>query len=106
VVRVVDRQVTKGPGSRAAGLAMAYKLIQSAHDRWRGVNGVQLVARVGAEASFRKRVLVAPTSNAPTTSAPELSPRDVGSLRPPPPGSSTGGLRSLSRPVRQLLTRI
>jgi putative transposase len=26
--------VTKGPGSRAAGLAVAFKLIESAHHRW------------------------------------------------------------------------
>ena len=28
-------KVTKGPGSRAAGLAMAFKLIEAAQDRWR-----------------------------------------------------------------------
>ena len=28
-------KVTKGPGSRAAGLAMAFKLIEAAEDRWR-----------------------------------------------------------------------
>jgi transposase-like protein len=28
-------KVTKGPGSRAAGLAMAFKLIQATQDRWR-----------------------------------------------------------------------
>lgn len=32
-------KVTKGHGSRAAGLAMAFKLIESAQDRWRAVNG-------------------------------------------------------------------
>ena len=37
--------VTKGPGSRAAGLAMAFKLLQAARDRWRAVNGPHLVAR-------------------------------------------------------------
>ena len=31
-------KVTKGPGSRAAGLAMAYKLIESAQTRWRAIN--------------------------------------------------------------------
>jgi len=31
-------KVTKGPGSRAAGLAMAFKLNESAQDRWRCVN--------------------------------------------------------------------
>ena len=28
-------KVTKGPGSRAAGIAMAYKLIEAAQSRWR-----------------------------------------------------------------------
>jgi len=31
-------KITKGPGSRAAGLAMAFKLIEAAQDRWRAVN--------------------------------------------------------------------
>ena len=30
------QRVTKGPGSRAAGIAMAFKLIESAQSRWRG----------------------------------------------------------------------
>jgi len=32
------QRVTKGPGSRAAGVAMAFKLIESAQTRWRAVN--------------------------------------------------------------------
>mgnify|MGYP001757365722 CR=1 FL=1 len=32
------QRVTKGPGSRAAGIAMAFKLIESAQRRWRAVN--------------------------------------------------------------------
>jgi transposase-like protein len=51
-------KVTKGPGSRAAGLAMAYKLIESAQHRWRAVNGPHLVALVRAGAVFRKGVLI------------------------------------------------
>jgi len=51
-------KVTKGPGSRAAGLAMAYKLIESAQDRWRAVNGPHLVALVRAGARFEKGVIV------------------------------------------------
>ena len=51
-------KVTKGPGSRAAGLAMAFKLIESAQDRWRAVNGPHLVALVRAGATFRKGVLI------------------------------------------------
>src|SRR5258707_5066963 len=31
-------KVTKGPGSRTAGIAMTYKLIDAAHTRWRAVN--------------------------------------------------------------------
>jgi transposase-like protein len=45
-------RVTKGPGSRAAGLAMAFKLIESAQDRWRAVNAPHLVALVRAGARF------------------------------------------------------
>jgi transposase-like protein len=51
-------KVTKGPGSRAAGLAMAFKLIESAQARWRAVNGPHLVALVRAGAVFRNGVLV------------------------------------------------
>ncbi len=32
-------KVTEGPGSRGAGLAMAFKLLEAAQDRWRVVNG-------------------------------------------------------------------
>jgi transposase-like protein len=45
-------KVTKGPGSRAAGLAMAFKLIESAQKRWRAVNAPHLVALVRAGATF------------------------------------------------------
>lgn len=51
-------KVTKGPGSRAAGLAMAYKLLEAAETRWRAVNGPHLVALVRAGATFTKGVLV------------------------------------------------
>ena len=45
-------KVTKGPGSRAAGLAVAFKLIESAQDRWRAVNAPHLVALVRAGSTF------------------------------------------------------
>jgi transposase-like protein len=45
-------KVTKGPGSRAAGLAMAFKLIQAAQDRWRAGGAPELVALVRAGARF------------------------------------------------------
>jgi putative transposase len=51
-------RVTKGPGSKAAGLAMAFKLLEAAQDRWRSVNGPHLVALVRAGARFDKGVIV------------------------------------------------
>jgi putative transposase len=51
-------RVTKGPGSRAAGLAMAYKLLEAAQDRWRAVNAPHLVALVRAGARFDKGVII------------------------------------------------
>src|SRR5215212_6283892 len=51
-------RVTKGPGSKAAGLAMAFKLLEAAQDRWRAVNGPHLVALVRAGARFEQGVLV------------------------------------------------
>ena len=51
-------KVTRGPGSRAAGLAMAFKLIESAQDRWRAVNAPHLVALVRAGARFEAGKLV------------------------------------------------
>jgi transposase-like protein len=51
-------KITRGPGSRAAGLAMAFKLIEAAQDRWRAVNGPHLVALVRAGATFVNGKLV------------------------------------------------
>jgi putative transposase len=51
-------RVTKGPGSRAAGVAMAFKLIESAQTRWRMVNAPHLVALVRAGACFVNGKLV------------------------------------------------
>jgi transposase-like protein len=59
-------KVTKGPGSRAAGIAMAYKLIDAAQARWRAVNAPHLVALVRAGAVFHKgRLLERPTDITP-----------------------------------------
>jgi len=52
------QRVTKGPGSRAAGIAMAFKLIEAAQHRWRMVNAPHLVALVRAGATFEKGKLV------------------------------------------------
>ena len=51
-------KVTKGPGSRMAGLAMAFKLIEAAQGRWRAVNAPHLVPLVRAGATFCKGKLV------------------------------------------------
>jgi len=56
--RTPARRVTKGPGSRAAGIAMAFKLIESAQARWRAVNAPHLVTLVRAGATFEKGKLV------------------------------------------------
>ena len=47
------QRVTKGPGSRAAGIAMAFKLIEAAQARWRTVNAPHLVALVRAGVPFK-----------------------------------------------------
>ena len=51
-------RVTRGPGSKAAGLAMAFKLIEAAQDRWRAVNAPHLVALVRTGATFVNGQLV------------------------------------------------
>ena len=47
-------RVTKGPGSRAAGLAMAFKLMESTQGHWRTVNTPHLLALIRAGATFHK----------------------------------------------------
>ena len=51
-------KITRGPGSRAAGLAMAFKLIEAAQARWRAVNAPHLVTLVRAGATFENGKLV------------------------------------------------
>lgn len=63
-------KVTKGPGSRAAGIAMAFKLIQSAQTRWRTVNAPHLVALVRTGARFANGKLVErPDDHTPASAA-------------------------------------
>jgi putative transposase len=45
-------RVTKGAGSRKAGLALAFKLLLSAEQRWRRINAPHLVALVKAGVKF------------------------------------------------------
>ena len=71
-------KVTKGPGSRGAGIAMAYKLIDAAQARWRVVNAPHLVALVRAGATFHKgKLLERPTDITPDTS--NIEPETAGS---------------------------
>lgn len=46
-------KVTKGAGSRRRGLVMAYKLLDTAQDRWRKINSPELVALVRAGIEFK-----------------------------------------------------
>ena len=62
-------KITKSPGSRAAGLAMAFKLIEAAQSRWRAVNAPHLVALVRAGAKFENGKLVERPDNTITEAA-------------------------------------
>jgi transposase-like protein len=73
-------KVTKGPGSRAAGLAMAFKLIEAAQRRWRSVNAPQLVALVRAGAKFENGKLIERPDDAPAANPP--SPAATGNETP------------------------
>ncbi|MEQ4726177.1 IS256 family transposase, partial [Nonomuraea sp. B19D2] len=52
-----------------AGLAMAFKLIESAQSRWRAVNGAHLVALVRAGATFIDGKLVERPTESPVPTA-------------------------------------
>ena len=58
-------RVTKGAGSKDAALAMAYKLLDAAQDRWRMFNGAELVKELLDGATFRDGIKV--TDNEDTT---------------------------------------
>jgi putative transposase len=50
--------ITKGPGSREAGVAMIFKLLEAQEGRWRRLNGYRLVPLVRAGARFVNGELV------------------------------------------------
>jgi putative transposase len=60
-------KVTKGPDSKAAGHAMAFKLIEAAQQRWRAVNAPHLGALVRAGARFERGRLVERPAEPATT---------------------------------------
>ena len=51
-------RVTKGAGSKTAALAIAYKLLESAQERWRRFNGHELVSDVLDGAKFKDGIKV------------------------------------------------
>src|SRR5206468_11601924 len=51
-------RVTKGAGSKTAALAMAYKLLDAAQERWRRFNSHELVADVLAGATYKDGIKV------------------------------------------------
>lgn len=56
-------KVTKGAGSKQAALAMAYKLLDAAQQRWRRVNGHELVADVLDDVKFKDGIRVSDETN-------------------------------------------
>ncbi len=56
-------RVTKGAGSKTAALAMAYKLLDAAQERWRRFNGHELVAEVLGGATFEDGLKVEKVNN-------------------------------------------
>ena len=64
-------RVTKGAGSKTAALAMAYKLLITAQERWRRFNGHELIADVLDGAKFKDGVKV--TDDEDTTQHEEVA---------------------------------
>ncbi len=56
-------RVTKGAGSKKAALAMAYKLLDAAQERWRRFNGHELVADVLDDVKFKDGIRVTDDDN-------------------------------------------
>lgn len=56
-------RVTKGAGSKTAALAMAYKLLAAAQERWRRFNGHELIAEVLDGATFKDGVKITDDQN-------------------------------------------
>jgi putative transposase len=51
-------KVTKGAGSKKAALAMAYKLLDAAQERWRRINGHEPVTDVPNDAKFKDGIKI------------------------------------------------
>jgi len=61
------QRVTKGAGSRAAGLAMVFKLMLAAQRTWRRINGHELLPLVRAHVAFHDGVRVERADSTPNT---------------------------------------
>jgi putative transposase len=59
-------RVTKGAASKKAALAMAYKLLDAAQERWRRFNGHELVADVLVGVKFKDGIKVTNDDNETT----------------------------------------
>ena len=64
-------RVTKGAGSKKAALAMAYKLLDAAQERWRRINGHELVGDVLDGVKFKDGIKV--TDDETTTTDEEVA---------------------------------
>jgi len=73
-VRLRER-ATKGAGSRTKGLLMAFKLLDMAQQRWRRLDGVNLLPLVRAGVKFRDGVRL--DSAKPVTQSTENQPREA-----------------------------
>jgi putative transposase len=60
-------RVTKGAGSKKAALAMAYKLLDAAQERWRRLNGHELVTDVLAGTKYKDGIQITDNDNNETT---------------------------------------
>ena len=69
------QRATKGAGSRAAGLAMAFKLLLTAERTWRRLNGLELLPLVRAGVTFRDGVRVERDDAAASTTRPIVTTR-------------------------------
>jgi putative transposase len=56
-------RVTKGAGSKKAALAMAYKLLDAAQERWRRFNGHELVTDVLAGTKYKHGIQITDKEN-------------------------------------------
>ncbi len=67
----VRTRKTKGAGSREAGLALAFKLVSTAQQRWRKVNAPQMVRLVREGVRFKDGQIVPMPSEKPPVIEPE-----------------------------------